>query len=169
VSTATITPVLCACGCGLEVPPKKGRSGGPRIYAAKRCAQRAYRKVTPERFRMRNRRFRTTPTGRVCKWCQATDSEADFDSASECVTCFRLRGRRACKTCSGPAALWGCGTCSTPTGLVKVRLLDAESDRERVVYRAKIRNTNHIVVPAPDEGEELLITMPTPLWVRTRR
>ncbi len=120
------------------------------------------------------------PKGRVCKWCEATDKEAEFRGMEmECLVCYSTRHRPGgkCGTCGGPRARWGCPRCHRPKGMLRVILLDAGSDRERVIYRAPGQLTPAVVlgkqVRCRDFIEfrcvrDLVVTLPTPQWVSTR-
>lgn len=121
--------------------------------------------------------------GRECRWCQATDSECTWSTnPDECRSCERARYRLACPTCGAPVSLvcgrsW-CTRCDpVPAGHVEVVVLDAESDRERVVWRRPHSTTrdgwSRIWVGLVEHrirlGRPIVVTLPTATWVHTRR
>jgi hypothetical protein len=125
-----------------------------------------------------NRRDRKAVKGRRCQFCQAEDTEVPFENAKTCEACAQAYHRKHCKTHKWPrVGVWGlCYKCPRPRYLVPVVLLDAGSDRERVVYRARGGPGERFIrfkerqyrVPKYDLDFQLVLTVPTKVWLRTK-
>lgn len=173
-------PRLCACGCGEPCPAPK-RLNRPRRFVNRNHAERVnQRKHQVKRNATKSKR-RFANLGRVCRYCQARDDECTFYGPDRCDPCYRaaVPDRSPCPKCGGPRRQkpFYCA-CSPPAYLVPVIVLDKGSDRERTIYRNPqgdgVRSKNRRVSVAnkhyilPRDGV-LVITLPSEVWVRTRR
>jgi hypothetical protein len=160
---------LCECGCGRAI---RKDSRLDRIYALEQCRTRVMDRRASRRERAHRRQVDVR--GRQCRWCQAFDHETRWSqNNAECAACNRSRHRIPCPSCGGPAAARAarCASCEAPGWLTAVILLDEGSERERTIYRASRRGWVSIDSKdyAVTEGEPLVVTLPTEVWVRVRR
>jgi hypothetical protein len=164
---------MCECNCGRALP--RGVRADCR-YASDACRARANSRTAARRARERARNLRRQKEthGRACRYCGAADDETCWSkNESECAACNKARERFPCSRCQGPATARAarCYGCERPAWMEPVILLDAASDRERTVYRAKHLGRVEVAgwVFKVTEGEPLVVTLPTEVWVRVRR
>lgn len=161
----------CGCGCGAAV---KGRR---TVYASDRCKWRAVGRRHRAARDARVAALRAAVLDRECRWCEATDAETPWSTRfDQCDACRLARQRSKCATCGGPKATGHnanhCPRCDAPPSwLAAVVVVDESSDRERTIYRAA--DGRRVSVASrfyllPRDGSPLVLTLPTPVWVRTR-
>lgn len=146
-----------------------------RRYCSDACGSRQWRDSNRRYTTKRKLAYRRAVLGRKCRWphCQVTDAEQPFSTLSECLACAkqRTRPRGKCGRCGGPKKPYGCPTCDRPTGMLRVVLLDASSDRERTVYRAIHSGwascAGRRFRVRPGQVDKVL-TLPTKLWSSVR-
>jgi hypothetical protein len=163
-----------ACGSPFLARDKRVHYCSTACYEAVR-AVRMGRALRPEwdPWRRRVKTGRREPAGRACKWCHLGDHEVAWSrNNSECAACNRARQRSACKCGAPKTDIGACAVpCEVPTWLESVVLLEEGSDRERTVYRALHHGWLEVAGRSfkVEEGEPLVVTLPTEVWVRVRR
>lgn len=177
VSLSPHRPLLCVLTC--KACGQRFQSWNKHRHYCCRTCKEAVRALRNKRARNAPLGWEVKPApvrdvrGRSCRWCKLEDHETAWSRTSnECAACNRARHRGQCKCGAPRTAAGACAVpCEPPSWLEPVILLDAGGERERVVYRAKHGDWIEVAGRAfkVSEGEPLVVTLPTDIWLKVKR
>lgn len=156
------------------------------LYCSKRCSERAAatRPSNAARERTRRKVFREEKTGRCCRYCGDYDTDGVlFQRKDMCSACDRALYRGGlCPKCKIPRRLihrrGHCFTCQKPpVGWFSIVLIEASTERERLVWRYNDPHRHPTLYTASiggkvyafDKGELAVLILPTDRWAKIRR